>query len=577
MRKLFQNPTLDLASKIALLAFVYAATAVFSLHLSFQNTNASPVWPPSGFALAAMLVCGPRIWPAIFIGAFFANLFTFLENKIAGTTTVTVVSFSIATGNTLEALGGYFILKVSRSFKVLDKARDFGFFLVTALIAAAVSAGIGSSALLAGNIISTQDVKTVLSTWWLGDVSGMIILTPVLLAFRKKPILTKEPAKLLKPVALFVLLLVCLAFVFLGPLSGSAGQMKIYVLFILLIVCVFNMEQWQSSLVVLLVSSFAIWSTLNGRGPFLKSSQNESLLSLQVFLGVAAVMMMFLSTTLLERARAKESLKEINNTLEDKIAERTRETVRQKQELEAANRELIHKTVELERSNKEFQLFAHVASHDLQEPLRTITSYIQLLDSKYKSQLEPDAQELMNFTVDGAKRMQTLIKDLLTYSNVDATGTSFKETKTYDVLQVVQRNLQNHIQKNSAVITYSNDLPVVLADTSQMVQLFQNLIDNAIKYKSFKTPEIHIGAVRKGEEWLFSVTDNGIGVEEKYGEKIFTIFQRLHSRDQYEGTGVGLAICKKIIDRHGGKIWVESAAGSGSVFYFTLFAGPVIL
>ncbi len=228
---------------------------------------------------------------------------------------------------------------------------------------------------------------------------------------------------------------------------------------------------------------------------------------------------------------------------------------------------------ELQRSNAELQQFAYVASHDLQEPLRTITSFAQLLDKRYQDRLDQNAREYIEFVVTGANRMQEMINDLLAYSRVGSRGKAFNRTDCERALGIVHANLRVAIQESAAILAH-DPLPTVMADEGQLILLFQNLISNAIKYRGSSSPLIHVSAKRvtEGEqaEWLFAVQDNGIGIEPQYYERIFAIFQRLHTRAEYPGTGIGLAICKRIVERHGGKIWVASKLGQGSTFYFTL-------
>ena len=224
---------------------------------------------------------------------------------------------------------------------------------------------------------------------------------------------------------------------------------------------------------------------------------------------------------------------------------------------------------DLERSNAELEKFAYVASHDLQEPLNLVSSYVQLLEMRYQNQLDRDAKEFIGFAVEGVKHMQTLIDDLLAYSRVGSQGTEFEPTEMDAVLDRACINVRGRIEESGATIE-RDPLPVVMADSTQLVQLLQNFISNAIKFRSDRSPQIHIKAQEQGNTWLFSVRDNGIGIEADFAERIFVIFQRLHARDEYPGTGIGLAICKKIVERHEGHIWVESVVGEGSTFYFTL-------
>ena len=224
---------------------------------------------------------------------------------------------------------------------------------------------------------------------------------------------------------------------------------------------------------------------------------------------------------------------------------------------------------ELTRSNEDLQQFAYVASHDLQEPLRNVASCLQLLEKEYKDKLDPTADQYIRYSVEGAVRMKALILDLLAYSRVATKGKPPERIDCEQVLDLALKNLHSAIDENGAVVT-CDPLPSILGDGAQLLQVFQNLIGNAIKFRRDEPPQIHISAVKNKNEWIFSIKDNGIGIELRHLDRIFVIFQRLHKRSEYDGTGMGLAIVKKIVERHGGRIWAESEYGVGTTFYFTI-------
>ncbi|MBB5495978.1 PAS domain S-box protein [Paraburkholderia sp. MM5384-R2] len=241
-------------------------------------------------------------------------------------------------------------------------------------------------------------------------------------------------------------------------------------------------------------------------------------------------------------------------------------------ERKRAEQELVRRTEELARSNQDLEQFAYVASHDLQEPLRAVAGPLQLLQRRYQGQLDARADEFIAHAVDGAIRMQTLIDDLLAYSRVGRSEAARQLTECGKALDRALKSLSVGLQESGAMISRA-DLPTVIANPTQLTLLFQNLVGNALKFRHSDRPaQIDIDAVRQGDDWVISVKDNGIGIDPQYFERIFLIFQRLHSRVEYPGTGIGLALCKRIVGQHGGRIWVESAPGSGTTFFFTLNA-----
>jgi PAS domain S-box-containing protein len=291
-----------------------------------------------------------------------------------------------------------------------------------------------------------------------------------------------------------------------------------------------------------------------------------------------------------ERKRIETELDAHRHRLEELVEERTAELEDANDELRLSRRaalnllkdatearrnaeqagEAVRRSAEdLARSNKDLEQFAYVASHDLQEPLRAVGGFMGLLKTQYTGKLDATAQEYIGHAVEGAERMQNLIQDLLTFSRVGTRGAIFKTVAMKDALDGALKNLQAVIAETDVKITFDT-LPAVSADPSQMLQLLQNLVGNAVKFHGTRRPEVHIGAQRRDYGWEFAVKDNGIGIEPQYFDRIFLIFQRLHTRTQYKGTGIGLAVCKKIVERHGGKIWVDSRSGEGSTFHFTI-------
>ncbi|MBI3853131.1 MAG: HAMP domain-containing protein [Verrucomicrobia bacterium] len=261
------------------------------------------------------------------------------------------------------------------------------------------------------------------------------------------------------------------------------------------------------------------------------------------------------------------------NQMLDQIHEQNNALREKEERVRAMNVELEQRvrkrTAQLELANQELEQFAYVASHDLQEPLRMVSSYTQLLEQRYHDQLDDDAREFIAYAVDGATRMQRLISDLLELSRVGTRGKPLSPVDVHEVLGTVRVNLSPAIETAGAVVT-NGELPTVMADATQLGQLLQNLISNAIKFHGAGRPHVHVRAVESAAEWVFSVHDDGIGMAPEYFKRIFIIFQRLHSKAEYPGTGIGLAICQRIVERHGGRIWVESELGKGSIFYFTI-------
>jgi PAS domain S-box-containing protein len=1034
------NDTLKNSLRILAVALIYFLTARFSLLLQFDNSNSSPVWPPSGIALAALIIFGRKFWPAIFIGAFSANLVAFISNNVAGVPTAIATSLCIATGNTLEALTGNYLLKnknyilgISRHSTELESAGWFQrvnnvfWFLYTSLIMCIVGAVIGPASVYLAAIINQENFMNVSFTWWVGDVSGVLVTTPLLLAWFKpateKKSMNLEPIahplaqsriqsqELIETVALFLAITIMSGIIFYGWFTDSFTLSRAFFIIPFMVWAGLRFGLRIITSAIALTAAISVLGTVHGHGPFVDKILNESLITASAFIAIVSVTSLALQAVLSERKQTENALRLAQNQLKSLVtagtvkiedfegriknlqsviqrfgqldfsvkaptsdkndeldsiatglnkmseemealrtaekfyvknireteerfrllvenikdyaifmmdangnisswnkgaeqlkgytaqeilgkhysifytpeelknnepaynlkmarekgnhrtegwrlkkdgstffanlsitalydnhghvkgfAKITRDVTKQKEseellreseaqvqsilrnapdavividkegkitfwnskaesifgwnagevlgkylhqtiiperyrkehvagldkylktgegpvlnktiEMPALQRngneffvhlsisptsyknepffigflsditerkkietELMHKQEEIEksrqflldsqsvgkigswerdlrdntitaspeyfkmldiipdahnqtsfkeflsrvhpddkqrvketiesinqdgghydieyrvvqkdgqqriiwakgkavhneegnpllfrgttqditdrkeaenklallaeelsRSNKELEQFAYVASHDLQEPLRIVTSYVQLLQRRFTKNIDSETNEFMNFIVEAVGRMRSLIQDLLDYSRVGTQIKPFIKTDLNNAVNIALDNLAASVTESGAQVT-ADPLPQVMADDSQMVRLFQNLISNAIKFRSEKTPQIKISGEEKKNEYLFTVKDNGIGISAEYKERIFVIFQRLNDRSKYPGTGIGLAICKKIVELHGGRIWMEPRRGGGSAFYFTI-------
>ena len=693
------------AGIIALLTVVYFAAGKLGLALAYVHTNASAVWPPTGIALAAFLVFGRRVWPAILLGAFLVNLTT------AGTV---VTSAIIAVGNTGEALvGAYLVDRFAGGTRAFDSVRGLlRFALLAAGLATMISATVGATTLAVAGLAAWSDYSPIWTTWWLGNATGALVLAPVLVLAAAEPATRWDAGKFKEGAFLFAGLMVVGVAVF--QRGDPAPTTFLCVPFPLW--AAFRFGRREAAIATLLLSMLAVWGAVRGVGPFARTATNDSLLYLQVFMGGLTVTSLSVATVVAERQRVESDLRVVRDqleasvdartaslslavrALEHEVVERTRverelreSEARMRGLLEAApdamvvvdeqetiveisaqveklfgysRKELIGRTVdllvpsgfcgqhelhhgadareprtralgdgwepyalrrdstrfpveislspvmtdrgllvmaairditerkasenrirrmnvelerrvrertaELERSNEALKQFAYAASHDLQEPLRTMGNYAELLARRYRGRLDADADVFLGFVVDGAEWMHQLLQGLLEFTRVETRPPAYAPTRMDHALEQAKGNLRAAIADTGARVT-GDSLPTALADDVQMVQLFQNLIGNAIKFcRADVVPEVQVAASQRDGDWVFAVRDNGIGIDRRHADRIFAIFQRLHRRQEYPGTGVGLAICKKIVERHGGRIWVESDPGSGSTFFFTL-------
>jgi signal transduction histidine kinase len=529
-----RRPWHETLALLAGLTLIYVAAGKLALRVAYLDPSASAVWPPTGIALAALLLLGRSLWPAIFVGAFLVNLTT--AGNVA-------TSLGIAAGNALEAIAGAWLVeRYAGGRRAFHRLPDFlKFAVLSGLVATAISPAIGITSLCLGGFTRWSEYGPVWLTWWLGDVGGALIVAPTLILWLSNPRPGWGRRRGIEAAA--VLLALCLLgeLEFLGYLLPGFSRYPLSFLCLPpLLWMAFRFGPRETATAGLVLLATATWGTLRGAGPYGAFGPNASLLLLQAFMIVTVVTAMSLAAVVAERRREHAVL-----------------------ELQAA---------ELARSNAELEQFAHVASHDLQEPLRTVTNFVQLLARRYRGRLDADADEFVQYIVDGTTRMARLIEDLLDFSRAGTSERAMRPTDTGDSVAKAVANLDLSIRGSGAIVRHDG-LPTVNGDPTQLTQLFQNLIGNAIKFRGPDPPEVRVSAALRGRDWVFSVRDNGIGIEPQYAQRIFVIFQRLHGRDAYPGTGIGLSICQRIVARHGGRIWVESEPGRGSTFYFTVPAG----
>jgi len=515
-----------LKKSLGVLAFVaaYFLLGRLGVTLAFGSAPYSAFWPPTGLAIGATIVWGYRMLPAIAVAAFVTILFP-SQSLLTATTT--------ALADTLEAFCAAFLVRYFCQHRnPLTHARDlFKFILLGAVLSPMVSALLGSTGgLLRGHLGGPYFY--VLFNWWLQNLLGVLLFAPVVIALGiERPLRLPARPRLIKGCLLIGALGITAQWIFGAGLPLAAKNYPLeYLCIPFLVGAAFQFAGIGVSICLVLLSVLAVLGTQHGYGPFYNPVNDlESLHLLQLYLGTNAVFTLALAAIVAER-------------------------------------EFIAK--QLARSNAELERFAYVASHDLQEPLRTVGSFCQLLQRRCREQLDPVANEYIELAVSGAQRMHNVINSLLEYSRLGKKP-SWQSTDCNIVVNEALANLNSSIQESGAEIVRT-DLPVVPSDPLLLTPLFQNLISNALKFRNKSRPHIQISAIPRRNDWIFTVSDNGLGIEPQYREQIFRLFHRAHGPEVPPGNGVGLAVCKKIVEQHGGTIWVNSTPGSGSNFYFTL-------
>jgi PAS domain S-box-containing protein len=646
-------------AQVAAIAAVYYGAGRIGLSLALPPGHATAVWPPSGIALAAVLLLGFRVWPGIWLGAFLANI----QDLVGDASDPQLVeSFAVAAtigaGSTLQAVAAGGLVKRFTDYRHLfDHTGDVFRFAGVAAAAYPLGAIVGVTSLCAAGFVTWSAYTENFRTWWLGDLAGALVVAPLILVWSKRVTWTRREAT--EFALLLALAAAASAAAFWGVLPDSdQGYPVAFMLVPFVVWAAFRLGQHAVVLSTVVISAIATVGAAEGVGPFADIPQNAALLTLQAFVGVVAMTGLALAAAVAERERASDRFRvlveaapnaiimadqngritELNAEAEKLFGYSRHELLGEQVErlipprlaeghpdyrhgflrspqtramgagrdlfglrsdgsevpveiglgpittsegaftialiVDITERKRIEEEAriyaeELARSNADLEQFAYVASHDLQEPLRMVTTYCELLQQRYSGRLDEDADDFIGFAVEGAARMRALVKDLLAYARVSSVDRRQAPVDCNEAVSHAIVNLQSAIVEEEARVSFE-DLPTVVANATQIEQLFQNLIGNAIKFRGQDPPAIRLDAARRNGSWLFSVADNGIGMDPSHADRVFDVFHRLHPRRDYQGTGVGLAICKKIVERHGGRIWFESQPGEGSTFYFTL-------
>lgn len=526
----------DKLLRIALVALIYFAAARLGLLLAFEHTGASPVWPPSGIALAAMLIGGTVVWPGILCGAFLANLVVLLDQGTTSPALAVAVAAAIGVGNTLEAVAGKLLLRrLVGSGSPFDRAQDVFKFTAVALVMCLVSPLVGPVALCLAKINAWDNFGTVWLTWWLGDAAGVLVVGSLFIAWWRRPLVRWSRMQIVEAVALYGLLMALGQLLFAGWLATGIVRSLPYFTIPFLVWASFRFGQREAVTAAALASWFAIWGTVRGIGPFAGESLNESLLLLQAFVAVLSVTALALSAAVAERARAEADLRD--------------------------------NAAELRRSNQDLQEFAYVVSHDLKAPLRAISSLAGWIAEDYAPLLPAEGRENLSLLIGRAHRMNSLIEGILQYSRAGRNDVTLEAVDSKTLCTEVVAALS---PPRSINVVIGDAMPVVVYDQTHLSQVFQNLIDNGVKHLGKPAGEIVVSAHDLPVVWEFHVKDDGVGIPQEHFDRIFKLFQTLKPKDEVESTGIGLSLVKRIVERHGGNVGVRSTLGQGSEFFFTI-------
>jgi signal transduction histidine kinase len=567
---------------VAAIGIVYFGAARLGLSLAFATQQVTAVWPPSGIAVAALLLFGYRVWPGIFGGAL-------LINAISAEPLLTAAG--IAAGNTLEAVVAVFLMRRAvGSDHSIDRAKNVVALAgLAALLGATVGATLGVANLALAGIVAWWDYSLVWWVWWMGDAMGVLLVAPVILAWSTGPRLSWRGWRLVELAAL-TLGLGLVSHILFSSRPGSGPDFELqYAVFPFLIWSALRFGTRETVSLVLLVSAIAIWGTIHGNGPFGTGSLDSRLILLVSFMAVTGVSALLLAAVTAERRQAQERMHRAHDLLEVRVEERTAELAHTVAELGRVNQALVQRTAEVGRRNEEVEGFVYVASHDLRAPLVTLHGFAaelglscrELADHLRDGQLPAGIAEAVRRIVDdeiptalhhigaGTARFQRLIDALIALSRSGQQEYRSEEVDVQALVATALESLRPSIQTSDAHVSIQT-LPPAIGDSTAIARVFSNLIGNAVKYlKPGRPGLIEIGGVRENGAAHYWVRDNGSGIPPAAQARLFQLFQRFHPT-LAPGLGIGLAMVKRIVERLGGDVWAESQAELGTSFHLTL-------
>lgn len=563
---------------LLVVAIAYAGSAKAGFYLAFANQQVTAVWPPTGIALAALVLGGTSFWPAIFLGAFSVNA---LSNEPL------LTAVGIAIGNTVgPILGATLLQRVSGFDTGLGRLSNVWSLAILGCAAAmVVTATNGVINLALAGIISWQDASSVWWVWWLGDTMGALLVAPVILTWFAQGVPRFKSARSAE-----LLVSVCAA-ALVAALVFSNDLPLAYPVFPFVMWIALRFEQRDAATAVLLISMIAVWQTVDGQGPFSNGSQDWRLSMLVSFMAVLSITVLSIGALASERRRSEHQLRDANNQLEARVLERTESLAHANATLVETNAQLAHRTTELARKNEEVEAFVYIVSHDLRAPLVNLQGFSRELKLSLgdlettigKQSLDPEALHsiqsvlrtgvgtALRYIENNVSKFERLIDALLFLSRTGQQQYKFERLDVQTLVGSTVDSLRQTIESKDAEVRIGR-LPEARGDVTAIEQVFSNLIGNALKYLR---PDccglITVAGKTEGNFVHFSVADNGAGIPEQAKPRLFQIFQRFHP-ELASGDGIGLAAVKRIVERHGGTVWVESENEAGSTFHFTLLS-----